>query len=94
MHSRAHLVKAKTGTEEHAEREPSLLGALFGRIAKPAEKEMEPGMSLDGITRRELVSLINEALKETNGLLVEIAQSIYGGLAPISPTNCGFTGLL
>jgi DNA mismatch repair protein MutS len=80
----AHLVKAKTGTEEHAEREPSLLGALFGRTAKPAEKEMEAGMSLDGITRRELVSLINEALKETNGLLVEIAQSIYAAFADLA----------
>ncbi|HHX02489.1 MAG TPA: hypothetical protein GX739_07480 [Firmicutes bacterium] len=81
--AQAHLVRLKTGDDDQTERTQSLLGALFGRTAKPVEEQVV-NLVLDGVTQRELVSLINEALKEVNALLVYLTQSIYATFANLA----------
>ena len=80
----AHLAGVKSGKPEQVQRPQPLLGALFGRSAKPVEKAPEAGIALDGVSQRELVSLVNEALKETNSLLVHVTQSIYAPFANLA----------
>lgn len=72
----SHLIKLKLHQDENEKRQ-SLFRTLFGRSEEQPESEAGVQITIDKTIRVELVTLINEAMKEISGLFVIIARKIY-----------------
>ncbi|NLL88466.1 MAG: hypothetical protein GX228_05950 [Firmicutes bacterium] len=80
----AHIARINTGAVEQVQQSQPRLAALFGRSETPVEEDQRVKLELSPVTQRELVSLVNEALKELNSALVYAAQSIYTAFAGLA----------